>query len=206
MANRRKLYIDWTTKTLVRGMNDHSIYTLPSFHKYETVPLEISIVEPGSSPTSAWTKLDVDNIALSVSMNDTLDDASPFALQETWTKDSSENTFTGDLVLNTAAANAYIGSTASVSAYFEVQMVEGSARVKLYRASIVFAQGIVQPASTAPDPASEYYTKAQIESLFLRPVNSAGQTLTLRSDDGSWDRILGITNDGVPIDDQVPVT
>ena len=206
MANRRKLFIDWTTKTLIKGLRDQSIYILPTFHKYETVPLEVSIVEPGTSPTAAWSKLDVDNIALTVSMNDTLDDATPFAMLDTWTKDSEQNTLSGDLILNTVAANAFIGSTASVSAYFEVQMVESSARVKLYRATVTFAQGILQPTSTSPNPSDEYYTKGQTDSLFIKPIMTAGQTITLTSSDGAWQRIIGVNDDGVPIDDIVAVT
>jgi hypothetical protein len=58
-------------------------------------------------------------------------------------------------------------------------------------------------ASAIPDPADEYYTKSETSGLFV--PRSGSESITLVSPDGTWQRVLGVDNDGNATDDLIPV-
>src|SRR5688572_4497776 len=98
MALGRKLFVNWHTKrrqksdTAATGDGQDRII----FHKYETVPLEIVIVEPRpSGSTNQFDRIDITDLTLRVAINETADTATPKAEQTTWTKNTSTNTFSG---------------------------------------------------------------------------------------------------------------
>lgn len=195
-----RLYVNLARKALQFSDQSGSAFVLPTFYKYETVPLEITLVEPDPVSQLRYIKPDISNIALSVAINDTLDDGSPLAQQTTWTKDTTARTFTGNLELNTAGFNSFLGSSAEKAAYFEIELTEGTARWKVIVAGITVKNAVQQPATTAPSPVQEYYTKAQLDQMFAKYLNGAGQTFTLRSPSGTFERIIGIGDDGTPLD------
>lgn len=202
----RKLFVNWHKKSLQLSDESESPVQPPIFQKYETVPLEVVIVEPCDPwGHDDFRRIDITGVSLTVSINDTLDDATPLASQSSWTKDTSRNTFTGELSLNNSGMNTYIGSAATKAAYLEIEVREGaSATVKIYSAEITLKGSVVQLTSTAPSPAAEYLTRAQMEGLFVQFRNGAGKTITLVSPDGSTQRVIGANDDGTGQDDYLP--
>jgi len=202
----RKLFVNWHKKNL--QLSDESATTVdpPAFQKYETVPLEVVIVEPCDPwGPNDFRRVDITGVSLSVSINDTLDDAAPLASQSSWTKDTSLNTFTGELSLNNAGMTSYIGSASTKAAFLEIEVREGaSATIKIYSAEITLKGSVVQLTTTAPSPQDEYLTRAQMEGLFVQFRNGAGKTITLVSPDGSTQRVLGCNDDGTGQDDYLP--
>lgn len=200
MANYRKLWVNWQSKTLQRGELDATIELLPSFLQYETVPFQIVFLAPSDSdPSASYDRLDISNMSLKVSLNDTLDDASPLAQQETWTKDTSTNAFQGEIVVNTAAMNTYINAD-NKPLYFEIEVTEGTTRSKVYRANVIIQQGVTSISSESPDPSQEYYTKQESEGRFIGSRLPAGVMITLVSPDGTRERIIGVDDDGQKLD------
>lgn len=201
MANYRKIWVDWTNKRLLASPTTLGTITLPAFHKYEVVPFQIGIIEPDpDDPIATYNRLSVANMSLRVVINDTLDDAAPLVEQASWTKNTATNVFTGELDLNTAGMNSYIGSSDTLTGYFEIQIVDNTCRSKIYRALVDLRQGVSQPTTTSPDPQQEYYTKAEMEGLFPRFLRQAGEQDTWTSPDGAYERTIGVSNDGEPID------
>lgn len=202
MSNRRQLVIDVSTKTLVLSDKRVEPYLLPPFAKYEKIPFDVVLIKPDPDVRGQWQRLEVADISLTISMHSSLDTASPFVQQATWTKDTSLNTLSGTLDLNTSACNTYVGSNSEVTAYFEVSYIDGDgSRQKAYFASVRIVNAVTQPTSTSPDPAQEYLTAQQCFNLFLKQYNDPGVTCTFVSGSGTITRTLGVTDGAVPTDE-----
>lgn len=174
-----------------------------TFAKYDTVPFEIVLVEPQTEFTgqNQFAIVDITDISLTARINDTVDDATPLVEQGTWTKNTAAGTFSGNLVLNTAGMNSYVGST-DKTPYFEVEVLDvAGARVKVLTEVCNVIVGVGQPTTTAPDPLKEYYTKDEQYGLFLPRRSGPGETWTSLSPDGTHERVLGMRDDGTPQDD-----
>lgn len=203
-ANLR-LFVNWYLRSLQISDTNSGTFVLPSFRKYETVPLEIVIVEPDGTQFNRFSRVDISNLSLSVAINDTYDDAAPLAYQNTFSKDETTNTFKGELALNTAALNTYIGSADSKSGYFEIEMQEGTARSKICTQLITLYNAVTQTAVTVPTPADEYLTKAQQQAQFAQKVMPAGEQFTITSPGGLYTRTFGVDDGGAAIDIILPV-
>ena len=203
----RKLFVNLATKTLQISDRNGSPFTLPKFNKYEVVPFEVVIVEPDldSVGLPAFSRVDISNLSLSLSINDTYDDAAPLAYQNTFTKDETTNTFSGELSLSTAALNSWLSTTEEKQAYFEIEIQEGSNVIKAYLTTVWVKQSVAQVGAVVPSPVDEYYTKAQADQQFLKPIGSAGVQVTITSPGGTYQRIFGVDDGGNAIDQIVPV-
>ena len=202
----RRLFVNWWTKQLQISDRNSGPFVLPAFQKYETVPFEIVIVEPAveAAGLSRFNRVDISNLSISVAVNDTFDSATPLAYQPTWAKNEDENVFSAELELNTALVNAYIGSSDSKTPYFEIEVQEGTARSKIFQASITLKNSVTTVSPAAPTPLDEYYTKQQAEAQFIRKVMGAGEQITMVSPSGNYLRILGVGDAGEPIDNIIP--
>jgi hypothetical protein len=54
--------------------------------------------------------------------------------------------------------------------------------------------------ATLPTPAEDFYNKTEADQRFLKLDADAGQTVVLKSANGSWGRELGVDDTGNPID------
>lgn len=195
--NYQQLFPNISTKKLQLSDRNGGSYTLPNWQRYETRPIEVAIVRPDSEdPLRSWSRLDVSNISLRAALSLVYDTATPIAETTVWDKVESLNVFRGDFVLNTAAVNTAIGSETSIEVLFEIEMIEGTSRVKLYTATTTLAQGVLQPTTTSPDPTREYFDKWESLGQFLRPRNDPGQTLTLVSPNSNHEVTYGIDDNG----------
>jgi hypothetical protein len=203
----RRLFVNWFTKTLQISDTNGGIFVLPAFNKYETVPFAITIVEPAlnSRGIDRFSRVDISPLSLSLAIHSGFDTASPLAYQTAWTKDETENVFSGELALNTAGMNAAIGSSDTVVGYFEIEIQEATARSKIYRAQVDLKNAVTQVTSTAPTPADEYLTKNQTIAQFAAKVGRAGEQFTLTSPSGLYQRVIGVDDGGAPVDQILPV-
>lgn len=203
----RKLFVNLATKKLQVSDAKSSEFVLPWFNKYETVPFEICIVEPSlvALGLERFSRVDISAVSLSVAINDTFDDATPLAYQNTFTKNEDTNVFSGELSLNTSALNTYVGSADSKTAYFEIEIQEGTARLKIFTAVVTIQNGVTQVGTVAPSPVDEYVTKAAADAQYVRKVMPAGEQITITSPSGTYQRILGVDDGGAAIDIILPV-
>lgn len=203
----RKLFVNFQTKALQISDRNGGLFALPNFNKYETVPLEIVLVESDLTATGLpkYTRMDVSALSISVAISQSFDSAAPLAYQPTFTKDEQLNLFSAELALNTAALNTYLGSADSKSAYFEIEVQEGTARTKVYTAIITLQNAVTQVGGTVPSPVDEYLTKAQQVAQFFPRVGGASGQLTFTSPGSIYQRIIGVADDGSPIDQILPI-
>lgn len=202
----RKLYIQWHKKVLVLSNESCTEVDPPIFQKYETVPLKIYLIEPAAPWTpNSFAFVDVTNISLKVAINDTLDDASPLAEQASFTKNTNDNSFEGNLALNTGTFNSWIGSSESKTAYLEIEATEGAApRTKIYSKAITVKGSVLQPTTTSPDPTKEYYTKDEMNGLFVQFRLQPGQTISIPNLASTHERVIGCTDDPDKLDVILP--
>ena len=200
----RKLFVNWYNKTLQVSDTNGGAFALPTFNKYETIPFEIVIVQPEGSQFQRFNRVDISNLSLSIAINDTYDDAAPLAYQPSFSKDEDTNTFSGELALNTAAMNSYIGGQSTAAAFFEIEIQEGTARSKIFVGSITLQNAVTQNAVTTPTPVDEYFTKAQTEQQFVKKVMPSSEQITITSPMNLYQRIIGVGDDGMPIDNILP--
>src|SRR5690349_15376614 len=126
MASTLRLVIDRQNKTLVDYQG--SIKTLPVLYQSNSPTLQISFVDPTGNVFSGspYSLVDMSSYGLRVSIGQTptgtAGGPTPLTLQDTFTWNSTGNYFTADLSLAVAAIESYIGSAASRSAYFEVNL------------------------------------------------------------------------------------
>lgn len=198
----RKLFVNIQTKALQVSELNGGVAVLPYFNKYETVPLEIVLVELDTTATgfTKYRKLDISPLSISVAINDTFDDASPLSYQPTFVKDEESNTFSAELALNTGALNSYLGAADSKPGKFEVEIQEGTARTKVLTLDVTLQNAVTQVGAVVPSPVDEYPTKAQVAAQFMPRVGGPSEQLTLTSPNGLYQRILGVNDDGVAID------
>jgi len=203
----RKIFVNWQTKKLQLSDESATPVDPPTFQRYETVPLCIVIIEPCDPwGPNDFQRIDITNVSLKVAINDTLDDASPLAEQATWTKNTANNTFEGNLVLNNPTFNSWIGSSETKSAYLEIEATEGVApRVKIYSSAITVKGSVLQPTTTSPDPTREYYTKQEMEGIFVQFRLQPGQTISIPNPANTHERIIGCQDDATELDSVIPV-
>ena len=198
----RDLFVDWTNKGLLQSELGGE-FILPAFFKYEGIPYRVSIMTPDYSEIPpGYSKVDIANMALRITVNSTLDDASPEAERQTWDKDSANNWFTGELSLNTAAIASLVGSATSVTAYFQIQVSESGGDWRtIYQTQITIKNSVTQPTTVSPDPVTVYYTKAEADGLFLTGKNRPGVQIGTVSPNGLHVRWLGVDDNGTRVDD-----
>lgn len=203
---KRRIFVNWFTKKLQLSDRKSGEFQLPAFTKYETVPLEICIIEPDLTGTGIdrFSRVDISNLSLSLTINDTLDDATPLVQQTSWTKNEDDNVFSAEVSLNTAGMNSYI-SAATQNAYLEIEIQEGTARSKIYIGTVTLQNAVSQVSSTAPTPLDEYFTKPQVTAQFAQKVLPAGEQFTITSPNGAYQRIFGVDNGGNVIDTVIAV-
>jgi len=201
-----RIFVNWFTKRLQISDRKSGDFVLPAFTKYETIPFEVCIIEPDltSNGIDRFSRVDISNLSLSVTINDTLDDASPLVQQTSWTKNEDDNVFSAELSLNTVAMNAYITGTTH-TAYLEIEVQEGTARSKIFIGTITLQNAVSQVSSTAPTPLDEYFTKPQVTAQFAQKVLPAGEQFTITSPNGAYQRIFGVDNGGNVIDQVIAV-
>lgn len=202
----RRIFANKETKTLQVSDRNGAPFVLPRFTKYETAPLAITIVEPdlAGGGVLRFARVDISPLSLLVSIHSALDTASPLTQQATWDKDEVDNVFSGLLPLNVAAMNSYIGSDPTKAAFLEIEWSEDTARSKIV-IPIILENAVTQPGSAGPAPSVEYLTKAETFAQFQPNIMPAGRQSTWTSPNGVWQRIIGVSDNGEPIDQIVPV-
>lgn len=203
MSFSRKLFINWHTKKRQKSdiSSSPDIVDTLSFMRYETVPFEVVIVEPDPAGTiNSFKRVDITDLSMTMAVNDTLNDSTPLAAQSSWAKDTTNNTFSGNLDCNTGLMNTFIGSTASQNAYFEIEVLDSTgARSKIITEVCLVKLGVLTTTTTSPDPTKVYPTLDEALGLFLTRILGDQETITFKN--GVYRRTLGVNADGSSQDD-----
>lgn len=203
MSFSRKLFINWHTKKRQKSDISSSPDVVDAlwFYRYEVVPFEVVIVEPDAAGSiNTFTRVDITDLSMTMAISDTLNDSTPLVVQSSWTKNTANNTFTGNLDCNTGLMNTFIGSNASQNAYFEIEILDSTgARSKIITEVCLVKLGVLTTTTTSPDPSKTYLELDQAKGLFLGRVLGDGETITFKN--GIYRRVIGVNPDGSSQDD-----
>ena len=207
MAARLKLYIDWYNKRLQQGLRNSGLFTLPTFYQGDIVPLQIYLLEPDSDggPTS-FSKVDISNIALSMAVGAApVGNAAetPIATQYSFSKNTVESYFYGDLALNVAGVSTLIGAAASATAYLEIQATEGSSITTLIQQQITIKAEMIEAGSLAVAPAQTPLSMEVALQLFCKKRMDPGETITLVAPAGLKGIVKGALDDGSELSESI---
>jgi len=203
----RNTYLNWVEKRLQISEINGGEFIFPTWYKYESVPLRVHLIEPNTSALGPdeFSRVDISNLALRITINDTLDDAAPLAEQQTWTQDASQNTFMGVLDLNTVGMTTYIGAAASMPGYIQISVSEiGGVWRVVYQRQITIENSVAQPTTTSPDPTKTYRTAEESDGIYDTPQMRPGIQKVAISLNGAWQRVWGVDNNGTAIDQVLP--
>jgi len=203
----RKTFLNWVEKRLQIGELNGGEFVFPHFFKYESVPIRLYLLEPAQDTLGPdeFSRVDISNLSLRVTINDTLDDATPLAEQSTWTQNASQNYWEGVLDLNTAGMSTYIGSNSSMTAYIQIAVAEtGGVWRTVYQRQITIENSVAQPTTTSPDPTKTYRTAEESDGIYDTPVMRQGVQKVAISPSGNYQRIWGVDDNGTAIDQILP--
>lgn len=197
------LVIDRQSRRLVEFSG--SVTKIPDIFQGNVIDLKITVVDPtGSVSGAVFSKVDLGSYGLRVAVGATPTGTSggptPLALQNSFTWDSVDKSFSGSLECNTTAIDSHIGSAASAAAYWEVNLTLAGNRITILQEAFTLKAVVDEATSTAPTPTDTYLTKAECLALFAKFINDAGQTIVVKSPGAIYGRELGVADDGSAID------
>jgi hypothetical protein len=210
-ASVLKLTIDRQNLQLVAGGGavQAGVLSIPGLFQSNTLTLRIQIVDPTGDFTAPYSIVDLNGIGLRASVGDTPTGAAggpaPLALQDTFVWDAVNKWFSADIALNTAAIDAFLGSAAAKTAYFEINLTGGANRTTILQATFTLKAVVDELGSTVPAPTDQYLTKAESVALFAKRVNDPGVRIVLVSPSGTYGRELGVDDAGNAIDNVFPI-
>lgn len=190
----RKLYIDRQNQKLVIYPGEGGVTTLAPLYQGNNQQFEITVVEPTGLQASPYSKVNLASATLRVSIGSTptgtAGGPTPLALQTSWTYDSTNNKFTGSIALNTAAIDSHIGTAASATAYFEINLVESGERETIFQTAFTLKAVVDEATSTAPTPTDTYLTRNESLAMFVKKQGDAGDAIILRNAAGTFEVTL----------------
>jgi hypothetical protein len=197
-----ELWNDIENNVLVLGLNNAGTVELNKRKIYQGSKLCLRWypVKPTNNRTAPFfVKVPLDGLTLDIGIGPRAGAEALLARQNVWAPNNQEGCLEATLNLNTSEMNNALGSSDSLSTYFEIVLsVNGDDR-PVYQEAITVLPRVVGPAgsSNLPTAAVEYLTAAQIRAEFVRWTdNPPGLALELTSPDGTRIRYLGVRNNG----------
>ena len=145
-----KLYIDCKNKKLVTSKTSDSEVTLNTFFREDTLPLQIFPLSSTGILTAPLEEIDVTNISLKVGIGET--DGTLDSYQDTWVKDTSDNSMSGELSLNTQQINDALAQTSaeSIERYLEIEITEDGNILTAAQIKCVISKDVIRNNQIAP--------------------------------------------------------
>jgi len=210
MAARLKLFIDWYSKKLVRGLNDPGPFALPSFYQGDVVPMQVYVVAPNGI---YYSQENVGSMALkfavSATPTGTPTTPAPFVTEFAWSKDTSDGSgffYSEGVAFNTAELNTFLGAEASKTAYLEMEITEASTITTILQTPVTIKAEIVETGTLTVADGQTPLSLEAANQLYAGKVMGAGETIIMKSPDGSVGVILGVNNDGSLRQDPIQFT
>jgi hypothetical protein len=195
------LYIDTARRELVAGPLSSSVVPMPVLSQGNTVTLRIRALTPtanfplGNPP---YTLTAVAGKTLQLAIGTKLGSASThYVEQYTWSAgtDLVDPYWYADVAMNTQAVSTLLGTSASKTAYLEINLVAGTPQTILSKQVTIEASVIKNDALTVPvglTPASMEAVMALLKNLVANSItlqnetDPSKQTLLTTGDDGTF--------------------
>lgn len=193
---QRDIYADFTNGAFVQSnLNAQRVSLPPCFHQ-DTLRLIVHPLEFDPSRAAnlgPYAEITPTGMALIVSIFTT-----------TGTLLASQNTFAvvgdtlvGAINLNTAAMATAFATVDSITAVIEFEFSDADGSITIQSRTLTINREYIVVGAPTITPPDEYYTKAEIDALFVRfSGNPAGNSIELTSPDGTKAVELKCKDDG----------
>lgn len=201
-------YVDIAGNTLVANPFGPAPFVLPPIRQGDTIPLRVYLLQrttsyPNSFPGyPAFEILNNSDLSLKVAIGTKAGngDGDHVASQFTWSKDSANQYFYADLALNTAEMIAAFGSSPTLSRVLEIEATRDGVPFTSLQQEVTIHADVIKDAAVALQAGETALTLNYANATFAKNVGDPGQVFQLVSPNGQWIRTLGITDEGVRID------
>lgn len=186
------LFLDITSKRLVRGLYNPDTYELPKCFFESAIPLEITLLEanPSGGTVTPYAVVDATNVTLKVAIGSwSGTTGTKLAYQTSFSKAS--NVFSGTLDLNTAEMVAAIGASAEITKYLEIEYTE-SGTVDTAHFPVTVSGEVITAGSPDPSAVSDAEYADQVEAILAD------------TDTVEWERV-GDTLEATAVDVMLPI-
>lgn len=173
--------------------------------QYNTVGLIIRVVDPAASAifpqvsSAQYTVVNLNGFGMRVVVGDAPAGTAgqvPLAGPVVMTWDPVNQYFTGDLALNTANIDSFLGGSPIKTAYFEVTLTGNAARETILQATFNLKATVDESSSNAPAPTNQYLTSTETAAQFMPLKGAPGQTFIMVSPNGVYQTEFGVDNSG----------
>lgn len=210
MANQvLRLYVDTARRALV--VSDRSTQPAPriGFTQGDTVTLVITLLEPNSSGgiSSPYTKVSASGLTLRVgigTITPATGSTAPSIYQNSFTVDTTANTFTGTLYITPATVASLLGTNKTGEGDFEIEVSESGNYSTVFSGAVTLYGELIEAAGAEPStPGDTYMTAAECLATFVRKIGEPGAGYTLTSADGTKQCVVYLDNNGAVHQDVV---
>jgi hypothetical protein len=202
MAAVKDIFVDLQNERFVVSSTNSASFSWPRIFHTDDLHLAARFLKAnptGNQQTRPYTLVDISGASLTAKLYNSLG-TTILASQSTWTKDTSNNILSAQLNLNTAAMVAAVGSSASITTQLELTLLLSDGQYTVRNDTLTIYRALNSAADPVPVPGQHHLTLEEAIGIFVQFISPAGATITLRSPDGSQERILGVDNDGNPTD------
>lgn len=199
------LYIDTYAQSLVIGPTNRGPFILPPFTQNDTISLRVYLLERTTSfPFNPYTI--VNNAALSLAMaigdRSGSGDGDHIVEQFTWNRDANNSYFYADVAFNTSELATAIASNPTLNTkYLEIEYRQNSLPTTVLQQLVNINADVIKQTTQALAAGLTAQSAEDANARFAKLFGLPGETITLRSPNGNWGRILGVDDDGNRIDD-----
>lgn len=205
-----KILVNRSTGQLVKSVARPEQYVLPPLVQGDTLSIEFSLVE--DNPALGLGVVSLVNLAsyslkIGLGPQPTGDETkTPIALQNTWTLDSNQTTYIGDLSLATAEVKAFLGTETAKQAWFEIEVRNSSTGFyeTVYGTQITLRAHLIIGTSVVPIPGDTALGSVEAAATYVPRYGTVGGSILLISEDGLTKILLYAGNDGTFHADPVP--
>ena len=193
-----RLFNDLANLRLVGSLKDAEDFVLPQWHHQDKIPIVISFLNlnPDGGRYNPYSLLDISGSSFDVKIF-AADGTTVLASQTVWTKDVGARTLSASLNLNTAAmATAFTGNPASIAATLLFRLTEADGAITTYARAITILRELNVSGTPVPVDGAVYLTEDQVRALFVKFIGNAGESITIKSADGTKQAVLYVSNDG----------
>lgn len=204
-----RLYVDTWGKQLVAGFRSMTPVLLADLFIGNVLTFRVHLLEPnpataGSHP-NPFSYVDNSDLGLTVAIVNPDNTATPttYASQNSWTKDSDNTYFEGDLALDGATLTGLLASVSSVQKTLEIAFTKGGYPTTVYQQLVTLkTRGITT--GTLSVPATDTgLGRLEARNTYMPYVLPKGQSATIPSPSGVYGTVLYTDDNGNFHTDQI---
>jgi hypothetical protein len=199
------IFNDITARRSVAGSKNAGSVAPLVFFQEDNIAMEIQFLKanPAGGALNPYSIVPVAGLSLTVKIG-LLSAGTINASQTVWTADTINNILTGTLNLNTAQTVAdFTAGVTQIDRTLEFQLSDSVGTITSLQIPVTIKKELIVAGNPVALPLDQYYTRAEMDALYVKFVNDPGKTITLTSLTTGRQRILGENDDGTAQDDQV---